>query len=781
MSTKLEETFLLFTAFDEAYSAGFLCAASHEAYAKQHGHQHCALVLEASQLQRLCGGRAPQWAKIALLRQLLHEAAQGSPPEKTLGIPGPWPRWLVWIDADALLLDHRRVLQELTDPGPAVAGSFDLIISEDMSCASEINTGMMLVRTTSSWAQKLFDKVWETADPRLHHAPFHEQSALSQLLFPPDHAERRRWWSWQGGPRCKVVQQHMLVWDCGTMNFKDPLNRPFVVHFVDDHTRRGGKSKAERILDVVRGGHCRRGLKALVVLGNYAKRNCCCSSLPIRPDASPEIRQAAELWNSSVSQEKEDVVAAFQFGFETQPIPIMEEPEAVLAQLAAAQPVVLKDFIDGEALKPWPLQALAKEAFAEDIVRVAPLSPPRAVDGEVSAPARLWEICSYANGRPPPHHGFLTVDAPSPWQLANWRPPRRPPLAPAWLDALGPRMEGPGGDPWAELWLGPSEATFRLHQLREQTHLFVAVLAGEVLAAVCPAEASEVLRQAGMTYDPSQSAWDPFGNSALLGVAVSSVSLVPGDVLVVPRNSWLAMRSLSRGAVVCGGREAVAMAAAPSPAIPEDVAAFDEEENEVRGTLVFRPPTEILPKTRRTEEMQKRKIEMLKKRKEDAENLRKEKDCCFGLREKQEAQRRQQELQVMKEKQRMEKKKKAEEQKRREEEEQRKKMEGGLDRILHSLTKNVSAPDITACGIDLNPARLRLLAKNLSENTSCRSIDLNRKGLTDEDGVSLATMLEKNQGLLKLECEGNNLGVQSAEKLGEALRKNQMPALVPWV
>ena len=28
----------------------------------------------------------------------------------------------------------------------------------------------------------------------------------------------------------------------------------------------------------------------------------------------------------------------------------------------------------------------------------------------------------------------------------------------------------------------------------------------------------------------------------------------------------------------------------------------------MRGTLVFRPPVEILPKTRRTEEMQKRKI-----------------------------------------------------------------------------------------------------------------------------------------------------------------------------
>lgn len=37
-------------------------------------------------------------------------------------------------------------------------------------------------------------------------------------------------------------------------------------------------------------------------------------------------------------------------------------------------------------------------------------------------------------------------------------------------------------------------------------------------------------------------------------------------------------------------------------------AAFDEEENEIRGTLVFKPPVEILPKTRRTEEMQRRKL-----------------------------------------------------------------------------------------------------------------------------------------------------------------------------
>jgi len=205
--------------------------------------------------------------------------------------------------------------------------------------------------------------------------------------------------------------------------------------------------------------------------------------------------------------------------------------------------------------------------------------------------------------------------------------------------------------------------------------------------------------------------------------------------------------------------------ALPSPQIPEDMAAFDEEENEVRGTLVFKPPVEILPKTRRTEEMQRRKLELLKKRKEDAEKLLKEK-------EQKEKEKRQQEMQVKKEKQRLELQKKEQERKRREEEEQRKKKDGGLDRLLHSLLDNISAPDITACGIDLNPARLRLLCKNLSDNTSCRSIDLNRKGLIEEDGDSLAAMLEKNKGLLKLECEGNNLGVQAAEKIGEALRKN---------
>jgi len=133
---------------------------------------------------------------------------------------------------------------------------------------------------------------------------------------------------------------------------------------------------------------------------------------------------------------------------------------------------------------------------------------------------------------------------------------------------------------------------------------------------------------------------------------------------------------------------------------------------------------------------------------------------------------RQREQQAKRQQQEREKQRKEQERKKREEEEQRKKMEGGLDQILESLTKNTSEKHITTCGIELTSVRLRLLTQAMENNTSCLSLDLNRKGLNDEDGVSLAGMLEKNQYLQKLECEGNSLGVAAAKAIGEALKKN---------
>merc|ERR1711904_479593 len=86
---------------------------------------------------------------------------------------------------------------------------------------------------------------------------------------------------------------------------------------------------------------------------------------------------------------------------------------------------------------------------------------------------------------------------------------------------------------------------------------------------------------------------------------------------------------------------------------------------------------------------------------------------------------------------------------------------------------NISVPHITVCGIDVSSVRLRLLTQALENNQSCQSIDLSRKGLNDEDGVSIAGMLKKNKGLEKIETEGNSLGVKSATSIAESLFENE--------
>lgn len=202
----------------------------------------------------------------------------------------------------------------------------------------------------------------------------------------------------------------------------------------------------------------------------------------------------------------------------------------------------------------------------------------------------------------------------------------------------------------------------------------------------------------------------------------------------------------------------------------EDLSEFHEEELDIKemagGKLMtFRQPIEVLPKTRRTEKIQKQRIDDLKAKKEAAEQKRKED-------EKKAAERFQREQQAQKRaKQEAERRKEAE-RKKREEEDMRKKMEGGLDQLLEALKQNASAPHITVCGIELNTVRLRVLCGDLAANQSCVSLCLDRKGLNDEDGQSLAAMLEKNSYLQKLEVEGNNLGVGAAETIGKALCVN---------
>ena len=66
-----------------------------------------------------------------------------------------------------------------------------------------------------------------------------------------------------------------------------------------------------------------------------------------------------------------------------------------------------------------------------------------------------------------------------------------------------------------------------------------------------------------------------------------------------------------------------------------------------------------------------------------------------------------------------------------------------------------------------------LLMTILEENTSLLALSLARKELTDEQGIKLAKMVQKNQKLRRLELEGNFLGPATCIAFGQALGEGQ--------
>jgi hypothetical protein len=90
--------------------------------------------------------------------------------------------YLLWIDADAIVIDHSISLDYFITLG---RGS-DLIISEDIHKGCLINSGVMLVRLTE-WSRSLWDEVWNSERSRRYHdVYFYDQSALMRALRARD-------------------------------------------------------------------------------------------------------------------------------------------------------------------------------------------------------------------------------------------------------------------------------------------------------------------------------------------------------------------------------------------------------------------------------------------------------------------------------------------------------------------------------------------------------------------------------------------------------------------
>lgn len=93
-----------------------------------------------------------------------------------------------------------------------------------------------------------------------------------------------------------------------------------------------------------------------------------------------------------------------------------------------------------------------------------------------------------------------------------------------------------------------------------------------------------------------------------------------------------------------------------------------------------------------------------------------------------------------------------------------------------SMIKNLHAgntpKEYSVSGLNLGPARCRILSQHVAFNETLSILHLSRKSIEDAEGVELARMLVQNTSLRKLELEGNKLGPKSIEAFGKALLKN---------
>lgn len=110
--------------------------------------------------------------------------------------------------------------------------------------------------------------------------------------------------------------------------------------------------------------------------------------------------------------------------------------------------------------------------------------------------------------------------------------------------------------------------------------------------------------------------------------------------------------------------------------------------------------------------------------------------------------------------------------KKKEEAEQMNKLEGRLQDMITKLQLNITPKEFTLAGINLGGPRTRILASNISKNTSLMILHMSRKSILDPEGVEIAKVLKENKTLRKIELEGNNLGPASAREFGNALMVN---------
>lgn len=184
------------SAWTTDYLAGYLTAAVNEQYANKHGyHWHCDILSPDSMQSAITPRGHGTWYKVLMLNRFLAD------PHRCFD-------WLVWLDADACVVDDRVTIESFIQE----SGGRDLIIAEDMTPTSKVNCGVMIIRV-SDWSRRLWAGLWECPlFKQWHSRTFHEQSSLCRWLklHEPGFGDVKPWFSYAGGPP-KRTTKHTFV------------------------------------------------------------------------------------------------------------------------------------------------------------------------------------------------------------------------------------------------------------------------------------------------------------------------------------------------------------------------------------------------------------------------------------------------------------------------------------------------------------------------------------------------------------------------------------------
>ncbi len=210
---------LLFTGFSLNYTVGHLCAAVNRAYAARHGYGWICDTPPLEEMTSQLGGAAfGSWYKVLMINRLLDELGKSGAIRTDTGTSEY--THLMWIDADAVVVDHSKRVEQLIALGGRTT---QLTIAEDMTPCCLLNAGVLIIRN-SAWSRALWSELW-TAEwtKRYRETPFYEQTALIRWL--QTHCEdicagvaggEASFHSYRGGPVVKrskhlcVVSHEML-------------------------------------------------------------------------------------------------------------------------------------------------------------------------------------------------------------------------------------------------------------------------------------------------------------------------------------------------------------------------------------------------------------------------------------------------------------------------------------------------------------------------------------------------------------------------------------------